>query len=152
MLNNRNVNIGTCPVRLISVDIHKTLLLLSWVFYLLHMVLIKKQCVFQSSVLLLSSVWLEQRVQQSRSAAEAGCLLGGLKFVLIESKKKKIIFWHMACTIWQWAKKASDQWQLRWKGDCGCITRKQLTTKWGKYVCAGVNGKSFEAELFSFFL
>lgn len=41
MLSNRKINIGTCSVRLISADIHKPLLLLSWVFYMIQMVLIK---------------------------------------------------------------------------------------------------------------
>lgn len=86
------------------------------------------------------------RVQQSRSSAGAGCLLGGLKFVLIESKKKKSFSdtWHVPSDS---GKKASDQWQLRRKGDSGCITRKKLITRWGKCVCEGVTEKSFETEL-----
>lgn len=46
MLSNRNANIGSCSVRLISSDIHKLHLLLSWVFYMIQMILIKKEGVF----------------------------------------------------------------------------------------------------------
>lgn len=124
MLSNRNANIGPCFVRLISADTYKPLLLLSWVFYMIQIILIKIEGVFPPAVLLLSPVGLEQSVHQSRGAAGPGCLLGGLKFVLIETKKKKISdTWHVPSDSGQ---KASDQWQLRWKKDHGWISRKQL--------------------------
>lgn len=85
MLSNRNANIGPCFVRLISADTYKPLLLLSWVFYMIQIILIKIEGVFPPAVLLLSPVGLEQSVHQSRGAAGPGCLLGGLKFVLIET-------------------------------------------------------------------
>lgn len=107
MLSNRNANIGPCSVRLISADIHKSLLLLSLVFYIIQMILIKKEGVFPPPVLLLSPVGVEQSVHQSRSAAGARCPLGGLKCVLIEPKKNILSdTWHVPSDSGQ---KASDQ-------------------------------------------
>lgn len=81
---------------------------------MIQMILIKEEGVFPGSVLLFSPVGLEQSVHQSRSAAGAGCLLGGLEFVLIESKKKKYCLTHGMCHLTVDKKpQISDSWDGR---------------------------------------